>query len=81
MPRANRHHISGCIWHITHRCHKQEFLLKFERDRKQLASRAQKRSIVSVKDSTVLKEPEISYSTVLGAKKGTLSHENAYSWR
>ncbi len=34
MPRANRHHIPGCIWHITHRCHKQEFLLKFERDRR-----------------------------------------------
>ena len=34
MPRANRHHIPGCVWHITHRCHKQEFLLKFERDRK-----------------------------------------------
>ena len=20
MPRANRYHIPGCIWHITHRC-------------------------------------------------------------
>ena len=34
MPRANRHHLLGCIWHITHRCHKREFLLKFARDRK-----------------------------------------------
>ena len=34
MARANRHYIPGCVWHITHRCHKQEFLLKFERDRK-----------------------------------------------
>ncbi len=34
MPRAKRHYIPGCVWHITHRCHKQEFLLKFERDRK-----------------------------------------------
>ena len=33
MPRANRHYIPGCIWHITHRCHKKEFLLKFSRDR------------------------------------------------
>lgn len=24
----------GYIWHITHRCHKQEFLLKFVRDRR-----------------------------------------------
>ena len=33
MPRANRHYLSGYIWHITHRCHKKEFLLKFSRDR------------------------------------------------
>lgn len=34
MPRANRHYIPGHIWHITHRCHKKEFLLKFARDRR-----------------------------------------------
>jgi len=34
MPRANRHHIPGYVWHITHRCHKKEFLLKFPRDRR-----------------------------------------------
>jgi putative transposase len=34
MPRANRHYIPGCVWHITHRCHKKEFLLKFARDRR-----------------------------------------------
>lgn len=33
MPRAHRHYIPGCLWHITHRCHKKEFLLKFGRDR------------------------------------------------
>ena len=33
MPRANRHFLPGHIWHITHRCHKKEFLLKFARDR------------------------------------------------
>jgi putative transposase len=33
MARANRHYIPGCIWHITHRCHKKEFLLKFAPDR------------------------------------------------
>jgi REP element-mobilizing transposase RayT len=33
MARANRHHIPGQVWHITHRCHKREFLLKFARDR------------------------------------------------
>jgi REP element-mobilizing transposase RayT len=34
MPRANRHHIPGQVWHITHRCHQRQFLLRFARDRK-----------------------------------------------
>ena len=33
MARANRYFIPGQIWHLTHRCHKREFLLKFSRDR------------------------------------------------
>ena len=33
MARAKRHYIPGCIWHITHRCHKREFLLGFAKDR------------------------------------------------
>lgn len=33
MARANRHYIAGHVWHLTHRCHKKEFLLKFARDR------------------------------------------------
>jgi REP element-mobilizing transposase RayT len=38
MARANRHHIRGQVWHITHRCHKKEFLLKFARDRRRWLS-------------------------------------------
>lgn len=34
MPRANRHYLPGYIWHITHRCHKKEFLLKFASDQR-----------------------------------------------
>ncbi len=34
MPRANRHRIAGQVWHITQRCHRQQFLLKFARDRR-----------------------------------------------
>ena len=33
MARANRHYLPGYAWHITHRCHKKEFLLKFEKDK------------------------------------------------
>jgi putative transposase len=34
MPRANRYFLPGYVWHITHRCHKKEFLLKFAKDRR-----------------------------------------------
>ena len=34
MARAKRHYIPGHVWHITHRCHNREFLLKFPRDRR-----------------------------------------------
>jgi len=34
MPRANRYHVPDYIWHLTHRCHKKEFLLKFAKDRR-----------------------------------------------
>ena len=33
MPRANRCFLPDHVWHITHRCHKKEFLLRFARDR------------------------------------------------
>lgn len=33
MPRANRYFLPGQVWHLTHRCHEREFLLKFRRDR------------------------------------------------
>ena len=33
MARAVRHYIPGLVWHITHRCHKKEFLLKFSKDK------------------------------------------------
>ena len=33
MPRGRRHFLPDHVWHITHRCHKKEFLLKFAKDR------------------------------------------------
>ncbi|UCE41400.1 MAG: transposase [Candidatus Aminicenantes bacterium] len=51
MPRAKRYYDSGLIWHITHRCHKKEFLLKFSRDRKRYLvwlRQAQKRYMLKV---------------------------------
>jgi REP element-mobilizing transposase RayT len=34
MPRAKRYFLPGFAWHITHRCHRTEFLLKFSTDRR-----------------------------------------------
>jgi len=34
MARAKRHYLPGYAWHITHRCHEKEFLLKFGKDRR-----------------------------------------------
>jgi putative transposase len=33
MPRANRYFVPGHVYHLTHRCHDRQFLLKFARDR------------------------------------------------
>jgi len=33
MARAKTHYLPGYIWHITHRCHKREFLLGYAKDR------------------------------------------------
>jgi putative transposase len=56
MARANRHFIPGCIWHITHRCHKKEFLLKFAHDRLRFIAwlrEARKRFDVQILNYTV----------------------------
>jgi putative transposase len=34
MPRAHRNYLAGYVWHLTHRCHRRQFLLKFARDRR-----------------------------------------------
>ena len=33
MPRANRYFVPGHVYHLTHRCHNRQFLLRFARDR------------------------------------------------
>ena len=56
MPRANRHYIPGGVWHITHRCHNRDFLLKFECDRQRWRFwlfQARKRFELSVLNYTV----------------------------
>lgn len=33
VPRANRYILPGYIYHLTHRCHNRQFLLRLARDR------------------------------------------------
>jgi putative transposase len=56
MPRGNRYFLPGYVWHITHRCHKREFLLKFGRDQRrwlQWLFEARKRFGVSILNYSV----------------------------
>ena len=56
MARAKRHFLPGYAWHITHRCHKKEFLLKFAKDRRTWVSwlfEAKKRHRLIVLNYTV----------------------------
>lgn len=32
MPHANHYFLPSHVWHINHRCHKKEFLLKYAKD-------------------------------------------------
>ncbi len=34
MPRALRHYLPGYLWHLTHRCHENSYLLNYDTDRK-----------------------------------------------
>ncbi len=56
MARAKRHYIPDQIWHLTHRCHKREFLLKFSKDRyrwRQWLYEARKRYDLTILNYTV----------------------------
>jgi putative transposase len=56
MARAKRHYVPGYIWHITHRCHKREFLLRFSKDRQrylQWLYQARKRYRLTILDYMV----------------------------
>jgi len=56
MARAKRHYIPGQVWHLTHRCHKREFLLFFVKDKRrwtQWLFEAKKRYGLVILDYTV----------------------------
>ena len=76
MARANRHHLPGYVWHITHRCHKKEFLLKFEKDKKRWTTwlfEAKKRFGLCILNRREL-------GNLLGIKKDTHLLELHWQW-
>jgi hypothetical protein len=76
MARAKRHFIPAYIWHITHRCHKREFLLKFSKDRRrylQLLSQAKKRYGLAILNT---REEAAPYTAFARAKKDDRGYDN-----
>jgi hypothetical protein len=85
MPRANRYFLPGYVWHITHRCHKGEFLLKFDRDQRRWVQRktwpkAMWREMAGANGSYELRETKAAYKAVLDGKNGSLRQKNGLFW-
>jgi hypothetical protein len=79
MVRANRHHIPGCVWHITHRCHKREFLLKFDKDKsawRKWLFEARKRFGLSILNYTITSN----HIHLLVLTKRKMSYRNQFSF-
>lgn len=56
MPRANRYWVNAAAYHLTHRCHNREFLLRFAADRnayRELLKSELRRSPVSLLQFTI----------------------------
>lgn len=80
MARAKRHYIPGQVWHITHRCHKREFLLKFVTAiKKKLGVKAKGRKTRSLDDGYELRENVLSYNADFDIKKGDIVLKNKYA--
>ena len=90
MPRANRFLLPGQVWHITHRCHQREFLLKFGRDRQRwrywlFEARFQSesgiatfhREIVQGDDCYRLRDPGARYNSHFDPEMACLRADNA----
>ena len=74
MVRAKRHYLPGHVWHITHRCHKREFLL-IEKIKEALGFRAKGRKIRSTGDTFELREGQVPYGA-----DGRLESGNTFLW-
>ena len=92
MPRANRHFLSGHVWHITHHCHQRKFLLKFVRDRRRYLRwvfKAKKRFGLSVLNYIVtsnhvhllVNDTGEAYGGDFASENDALTLNNTISWK
>jgi putative transposase len=86
---ANRHFLPGYFWHITHGCHKREFLLKFAWDRRRWLEwllEAERRYGVSILNYSVssnrihLREVSAPYVDIFAGENVDLSRKNTFFW-
>ena len=85
MPGANRHFLPGHLWHITHRCHKKKFLLKFTRDHRRYLRwlfEAKKHFGLSVQldETYTLREESEAYGGNFASENNPLTLDNSISW-
>ena len=85
MPRANRHFLTGHLWHITHRCHQKQFLLKFARDRRRYLHwvfEAKKCFGLQVQSGEAYKlgEQREAYAGDFPSEKDALTLDNTIPW-
>ena len=80
MTRANRHHLPGYVWPITHRCHKREFLLKMETIAKPGATAMGGRALEK-NEGYELKESQSPYNRVFDPEKCSLRLKNDHIWQ
>jgi REP element-mobilizing transposase RayT len=80
IARAKRHYFPGYIWHITHRCHKRDFLLKFSKERHrylQWLYEPRKRYGLTVLEP---REGAAHYQAFFEAENEDIGRENTYLW-
>ena len=78
MARATRHYIPGQIWHLTHRCHKRDYLLGLVKDK--LGILAKGRRVLENDGALQLREEQGTWNAFFAAKKDDIGPLNAYFW-
>ena len=78
MPHAHRHHLSGCIWYLTHWCCQRTFVLKFAHD---LWMAARDVDLKEVSHGLARRETSASYMARSEAGMPVPRAQNTLPWR